>query len=236
MKKVYFVTGIDTDAGKSIVTGVLARDWAGRGRRVVTQKFIQTGCPGLSEDIETHRRIMGTGLLPEDLDGTTCPIVFTYPASPHLAAAIDSRRIDLSLIGKCTEKLLEKYDVVLLEGAGGLFVPLEGLYNTIDYVAERRLPVILVTSPRLGSINHTLLSLEACRNRNIEVAKVVYNLYPPTDAPITDGTPGLPENVPAGVSSSGPVAGGKRPGTNYRKEAFELRFVPRTNNTKGSGC
>lgn len=152
------------------------------------------------------------------------------------AAAIDSRRIDLSLIGKCTEKLLEKYDVVLLEGAGGLFVPLEGLYNTIDYVAERRLPVILVTSPRLGSINHTLLSLEACRNRNIEVAKVVYNLYPPTDAPITDGTPGLPENVPAGVSSSGPVAGGKRPGTNYRKEAFELRFVPRTNNTKGSGC
>ena len=109
MKKVYFVTGIDTDAGKSIVTGVLARDWAGRGRRVVTQKFIQTGCPGLSEDIETHRRIMGTGLLPEDLDGTTCPIVFTYPASPHLAAAIDSRRIDLSLIGKCTEKLLEKY-------------------------------------------------------------------------------------------------------------------------------
>ena len=188
MKKVYFVTGIDTDAGKSIVTGVLARDWAGRGRRVVTQKFIQTGCPGLSEDIETHRRIMGTGLLPEDLDGTTCPIVFTYPASPHLAAAIDSRRIDLSLIGKCTEKLLEKYDVVLLKGAGGLFVPLEGLYNTIDYVAERRLPVILVTSPRLGSINHTLLSLEACRNRNIEVAKVVYNLYPPTDAPITDGT------------------------------------------------
>ena len=172
MKKVYFVTGIDTDAGKSIVTGVLARDWAGRGRRVVTQKFIQTGCPGLSEDIETHRRIMGTGLLPEDLDGTTCPIVFTYPASPHLAAAIDSRRIDLSLIGKCTEKLLEKYDVVLLEGAGGLFVPLEGLYNTIDYVAERRLPVILVTSPRLGSINHTLLSL----------------LFPPTDAPITDGT------------------------------------------------
>ena len=107
MKKVYFVTGIDTDAGKSIVTGVLARDWAGRGRRVVTQKFIQTGCPGLSEDIETHRRIMGTGLLPEDLDGTTCPIVFTYPASPHLAAAIDSRRIDLLLIGNAPKNCLK---------------------------------------------------------------------------------------------------------------------------------
>lgn len=188
MKRVYFITGIDTDAGKSIVTGVLAREWTARGKRVITQKFIQTGCTGLSEDIETHRRIMGIGLLPEDLDGTTCPILFTYPASPHLAAAIDKRSIDLSLVGKSTEKLLNKYDTVLLEGAGGLFVPLEGLYNTIDYVAEHKLPVILVTSPRLGSINHTLLSLEACRSRGIEVAKVVYNLYPPTGEPITGDT------------------------------------------------
>ena len=69
MKRAYFVTGIDTDAGKSIVTGVLARALSARGERVITQKFIQTGCDGLSEDIETHRRIMGIGLLPEDEDG-----------------------------------------------------------------------------------------------------------------------------------------------------------------------
>ncbi|WP_297448909.1 dethiobiotin synthase [uncultured Alistipes sp.] len=188
MKKVYFVTGIDTDAGKSIVTGTLAREWSARGLRVITQKFVQTGCRGLSEDIETHRRIMGCGLQPEDRDGTTCPVVFTYPASPHLAAVLDGREIDLGLVAESTEKLLRKYDIVLLEGAGGLFVPLRGLYNTIDYIADHRLPVILVTSPRLGSINHTLLSLEACRHRGIEVAKVVYNLYPPTGEPITGDT------------------------------------------------
>lgn len=188
MKKVYFVTGIDTDAGKSIVTGTLAREWSARGLRVITQKFVQTGCRGLSEDIETHRRIMGCGLLPEDRDGTTCPVVFTYPASPHLAAVLDGREIDLGLVAESTEKLLRKYDIVLLEGAGGLFVPLRGLYNTIDYIADHRLPVILVTSPRLGSINHTLLSLEACRHRGIEVVKVVYNLYPPTGEPITGDT------------------------------------------------
>lgn len=188
MKKVYFVTGIDTDAGKSIVTGVLAREWRAQGQRVITQKFIQTGCTNSSEDIETHRRIMGIDLLPEDRDGTTCPIIFTYPASPHFAAALDQRTIDLSRIAQSTETLLSQYDTVLLEGAGGLFVPLIGWYQTIDYIAEHHLPVILVTSPRLGSINHTLLSLEACRNRNIEVAKVVYNLYPPTSAPITDDT------------------------------------------------
>ena len=175
MKRAYFVTGIDTDAGKSIVTGVLAQALSARGERVITQKFIQTGCDGLSEDIETHRRIMGIGLLPEDEDGTTCPIVFTYPASPHLAAAIDGRDIDLTLIGRSTEKLLQKYDTVLIEGAGGLYVP-------------HGLPVVLVTSPRLGSINHTLLSLEACRNRNIEVAAVAYNLYPPAPEPIVRDT------------------------------------------------
>lgn len=190
MKRVYFVTGIDTDAGKSIVTGVLARTWRAQGERVITQKFVQTGCVGRSEDIETHRRIMGIALQPEDLDGTTCPLIFSYPSSPHFAAQLDHRTLDLSQIEASTQRLWTHYhyDTVLLEGAGGLFVPLEGLYTTIDYIADHHLPVILVTSPRLGSINHTLLSLEACRHRKIEIAKVVYNLYPPTAQPITDET------------------------------------------------
>ena len=131
---------------------------------------------------------MGIPLQEVDLDGTTCPIIFTYPSSPQLAAEIDHREIDLSLVEKSTAKLLESYDTVLLEGAGGLFVPLTDTYSTIDYITDHHLPLILVTSPRLGSINHTVLSLEACFNRHIEVAKLVYNLYPPTSKEITDDT------------------------------------------------
>lgn len=187
-KELYFVSGIDTDAGKSIVTGVLARTWREAGRRVTTQKFIQTGNTTVSEDIETHRRLMGIPLQPEDLDGTTCPLIFTYPSSPQLAAALDGREIDLSKVDRSSQILLTLYDTVLLEGAGGLFVPLTDTYSTIDYIAERNIPLILVTSPRLGSINHTVLSLEACRARGIEVAMVVYNLYPSTDAPIVEDT------------------------------------------------
>ena len=187
-ENVFFVSGIDTDTGKSYATGYLAKLWNGQGIRTITQKLIQTGNDGLSEDIELHRRIMGIPLQREDLDGTTCPITFTYPASPQLAAEIDNREIDLSLVEKSTGKLLESYDTVLLEGAGGLFVPLTDTYSTIDYIADHRLPVILVTSPRLGSINHTVLSLEACRARNIEVAELVYNLYPPTSREITEDT------------------------------------------------
>ena len=187
-ENVFFVSGIDTNIGKSYATGYLAKSWNGQGIRTITQKLIQTGNTGLSEDIELHRRIMGIPLQREDLDGTTCPITFTYPASPQLAAEIDNREIDLSLVEKSTGKLLESYDTVLLEGAGGLFVPLTDTYSTIDYIADHRLPVILVTSPRLGSINHTVLSLEACRARNIEVAELVYNLYPPTSREITEDT------------------------------------------------
>ena len=84
----------------------------------------------------------------------------------------------MSQIRPSTEKLLQKYDTVLIEGAGGLYVPLSEAYQTIDYVAEHGLPVVLVTSPRLGSINHTLLSFEAIKNRGIALDTVLYNLYP----------------------------------------------------------
>ena len=186
--RVYFITGIDTDAGKSIVTGVLAREMAARGRKVITQKFVQTGCRDISEDIVAHREIMGIGLTPEDMDGTTCPILLSYPSSPALAARIDHTEIDTSVITAATKKLLQKYDTVLIEGAGGLMVPLTDNMLTVDYVAMHDLPVIVVTSPRLGSINHTLLTLETCRSRSITVDMLVYNTYTPTSALITDDT------------------------------------------------
>lgn len=175
---VYFISGIDTDAGKSIVTGVIARTLLKKGVNVVTQKFIQTGCVGISEDILKHREIMGIEPLEVDKDGTTCPYVMTYPASPHLAAEIDKVDIDVKRIHQSTVKLAAMYDMVLLEGAGGLYVPVTRDYLTIDYIQEYKHPLILVSSSKLGSINHTLMSLELCRLRGIEVKYVVYNDFP----------------------------------------------------------
>lgn len=175
---VYFISGIDTDAGKSIVTGVIARTLLKKGVKVITQKFIQTGCRGISEDILKHREIMGIEPQEVDKDGTTCPYVMTYPASPHLAAEIDKITIDTAIIHRSTEKLTALYDKVLLEGAGGLFVPVNRHYLTIDYVQDNGYPLILVASSKLGSINHTLMSLELCRLRGIDVKYVVYNDFP----------------------------------------------------------
>lgn len=175
---VYFISGIDTDAGKSIVTGILARTLQNKGVNVITQKFIQTGCVGISEDILKHREIMGIEPQEVDKNGTTCPYVMTYPASPHLAAEIDRITIDTHVIRRATEALSQLYDVVLLEGAGGLYVPVTRDYMTIDYVQDNKYPLILVASSKLGSINHTLMSLEVCRFRGIDVRYLIYNYFP----------------------------------------------------------
>lgn len=178
MSKTVFISGIDTDAGKSIVTGLMALSLKEKGVNVITQKFVQTGNTTSSEDIEKHREIMGVKPYSVDTDRTTCPLIFTYPCSPHLAAEIDKTSIDLNLITDATKKLESKFEKVLLEGAGGLYVPISREYYTIDYVQEHDLPLILVTSSKLGSINHTLMSLELCKNRGINVVGLVYNEFP----------------------------------------------------------
>lgn len=181
MSQAYFISGIDTDAGKSYVTGYLASRLMKEGKRVVTQKFIQTGNVGFSEDIDLHRKIMGIGPLPEDTDHTTAPVIFSYPASAQLAARMDGREIDLDVIDSATATLLERYDVVLIEGAGGLMVPITDEFFTIDYVKTRNLPILLVVNGVLGSINHAILSLEAIKSRGIQLAGVLYNEHFDTD-------------------------------------------------------
>ena len=121
---------------------------------------------------------MDIALTDDDREGLTMPEIFSYPCSPHLASRIDGRPIDFDKIERATEELSHRYDIVLLEGAGGLMVPLSEEFLTIDYVAQKGYPLLFVTSGKLGSINHTLLSLEAIKSRGIELDTVLYNLYP----------------------------------------------------------
>lgn len=188
MMNVLFVSGIDTNIGKSYATAYLLGLLRQRGQTAISQKMIQTGNVGYSEDIELHRRLLGDPLGDVDLDFTTAPLIYSYPASPHLAARIDDRPIDLSILDEATQRLCTMYDVVVLEGAGGLMVPITEEYLTADFVADRHYPLALVTCGRLGSLNHTLLSLEVCRSRGIEVRYVVYNRYPRVDDLIEEDT------------------------------------------------
>ncbi|MDO4771582.1 dethiobiotin synthase [Porphyromonas sp.] len=187
-EKVYFVTGIDTDCGKTVATASLSARLLSEGSNCITQKLIQTGCEGVSDDILTHRKIEQRPLTEEDESRLTCPLIYTYPCSPHMAVALDGKELDLSTAGRATETLLTKYEKVLIEGAGGLMVPLTEEYLTVDYIADRQLPVILVTTAKLGSINHTLLSLEVLTKRGITLSALVYNKGISTDEKITAET------------------------------------------------
>lgn len=183
-----FVSGIDTDAGKSYATGWLAAELRKNGIDAITMKFVQTGNENYSEDIEVHRKLMGIKQVDLDLDHTTAPEIFTYPCSPDLAARIDKREIDFDKIDNAIKRLTSKYDCTLVEGAGGLMVPLKGEYLTIDYIRDRKLPLVLVTNGSLGSISHTLLSLKAVEDYGIRLLAVIYNTYFDYDKIIADDT------------------------------------------------
>lgn len=186
-KETIFVTGIDTDAGKSYATGWLANQIAATGRSVMTQKFVQTGNEGRSEDIELHRRIMHRDMAAEEY-ALTAPMIFTYPSSPHLAARVDGREVDIKAIDEARKTLEERYDTLLVEGAGGMMVPLTERYLTIDYITDRRLDVALVTNAKLGSISHTLLALEAIERRGLNLRNLLYNTHFDTDPVIAPET------------------------------------------------
>lgn len=186
--KQVFVTGTGTDVGKSYATGWLARELNREGVSCITQKMIQTGNIGHSEDIDRHRQIMGTGLLEVDRQGITATEIFSYPCSPHLAAKIDKRPIDFIGIKDATDTLSRLYDVVLVEGAGGIMVPLKNEYLTIDYIKEFDLPVIVTIGGQLGSINHALLTLCMIENYDLDLFGVVYNPFFDKDKTICDDT------------------------------------------------
>ena len=173
--RVYFVSGIDTGVGKTMATGLMARSLVANGRGVITVKMVQTGCDGFSEDLEAHRAISGGERFPEDDLGLTAPQIFKFPSSPLLAARREGRTVDLEAIRRAVARCAEAHEIVLVEGAGGLDVPLTDDTLTVDFAAAQRWPLILVACGRLGSINHTLLSLEAAKARGMLVAGVVWN-------------------------------------------------------------
>lgn len=181
----YFITAIDTDAGKTIVTGLLGKYLKDKNADVITMKLSQTGCEKVSEDIEKHRELMGEALRNEDLSGETCPYLFQFPASPHLAAEMENRKIEPDRLIQSIRSIETKYSEVLVEGVGGLMVPINHDVLVADFIQKHNFPVILVTSGKLGSINHTLLTLEVLKHRGVQLYGMIYNHHPVTAPEIT---------------------------------------------------
>lgn len=173
---IFVVAGIDSGIGKTVATGLLARWFKDTGSTAITMKMVQTGGSDFSDDIVAHRKLASQEMVEEDALGLTCPYIFSVACSPHLAARLDGRPIDPEVIVDAAKQLAGVYPIVLLEAVGGLFTPLGDDICVIDLIQQCSWPVILVTGPRPGSINHTIAALEALDNRGVALQGLIYNL------------------------------------------------------------
>jgi len=170
-----FVTATDTGAGKSVVTGLLAGYLRCKGYRIITQKWVQTGSLDFPSDIAVHLKIMG--IARKDIMGylgLVCPYALKFPASPHLAARAERKKISRARIKDSFKSLAAEFDFVIVEGIGGALVPIDKKHLVIDIVKELNLPVLVVAGNKLGAINHTLLTIEALRRRKLKILGVVF--------------------------------------------------------------
>ena len=181
----FFITATDTGVGKTVIAAAIANWFHRRGRRVGVCKIAATGC--------VHRR---EGLVSEDAEylahwsdsifplDTICPIRYADPLAPAVAAERSGIPLDWSALQSSLDALSSNSDVLIVEGVGGILVPMDQQHTVLDVAADLGLPAVIVARAGLGTINHTLLTIAALRSKKVPIAGVIINRYP-TDTPDT---------------------------------------------------
>ncbi len=171
----YFVTGTDTDVGKTLVSCALLHAFAEQGMRVVGMKPVAAGGCDENGRNDDDRKLRAASSVQAGF-GQTNPYCFTHAVAPHLAARFVGVSINMERIIESYRELAAQADVVIVEGAGGFRVPLNDRQEISDIAVELGLPVILVVGMRLGCINHALLTVDAIRAKGLELAGWVANV------------------------------------------------------------
>jgi dethiobiotin synthetase len=185
-----FVTGTGTEVGKTVVAAALARTLAAEGRRVAVFKPCVTGLDEFPVDGPDSRYIGGNSAHRPDHEvlalaaGSAqsaeeiAPYRYGPPASPHLAAALAGEEIEPRRLRVAAAAAAEGADLLVCEGVGGLLVPLAPGYLVRDLAVDLGYPLVIAAAPGLGTINHTLLTIESARAAGLEVAAVVLTPWP----------------------------------------------------------
>lgn len=180
MTQHFWVVGTDTDVGKTLVTTYFMRYFQAKEKTVIPYKPVQTGLitensKSYYGDTAFYQSFSEKTLVEEHLNSYS----FKVPASPHLAARLENTVIKSGVILQQIQQLKSLYEYVICEGAGGLYVPLveKENYYFLHLIKESQLPVVLVTRTTLGTINHTLLTIETLKKSNVPIIGIVFNAF-----------------------------------------------------------
>jgi dethiobiotin synthetase len=222
-----FITGTGTDVGKTWVAAGLTAALRQRGVKAVYFKPVQSGCPEaggrlIPTDADFARTLAG---LTEPLEVLT-PITLELPLAPGVAAAQAGVEVDLGRIADGLEDLAGRYEFLVVEGAGGLYVPLAGThFLVLDLIRWLNLPLAVVAQSGLGTINHTVLTVKAAQAAGVVVAGVILNRYPEKPGLAAATNPGVIEAL-TGVPILGRVPEVPDPESPAGREVFLVAIRP----------
>lgn len=189
MSKGFFITGTDTGVGKTIISGAIIKAFSFFGIKACGMKPVESGCSREGEVLMPYDGMFLKQIahMEEQITLIT-PCCFESPLAPLSASEIERTDINITKIKKAFNKLSKNYESVVVEGIGGLLAPIRKDYYLIDLAKEFRLPLIVVTRPGLGTINHTMLTVNYALKEGMEVAGVIINYCQPPENTLAEKT------------------------------------------------
>ena len=176
MEKGYFITGTDTGVGKTLVAGGLAALYKNKGLDVGVMKPVATGCKRVNNRLVSDDAVfLKLSAEVEDEYELINPVSLEQPLAPTVAAQLSNTKIDTDKINTAYDTLCERHEYMIVEGIGGLLVPIDEYYFVVDMAEEMELPLIVVCRPTLGTINHTLLTVSYARQHGLDVKGIIIN-------------------------------------------------------------
>lgn len=183
-----FITGTDTGVGKTVVAAGLALALRERGMRVGVMKPVATGCVGDGKRLVSGDAVYLFEAAENEHPALTNPLRFRNALAPSVASVIEKKEIPIEKILKAYRELQRYYDFIIVEGIGGLLVPITKDYFVANLIHEFGLPIVIVARGGLGTINHTLLTIDAATIRGFEIRGIIFNRMPRVNFSIAEIT------------------------------------------------
>ncbi len=196
MSQGVFITGTDTGVGKTLIAGALAACYRKGGVRAGVMKPVESGCRRLEDGLHPDDALFLKKMAASaDALDDIVPYRLEQPLTPSVAAALAGVTIDLEVINRSYRRIAGRNDIVLVEGAGGLLAPIFQRLTAVDLIRLLRTPLIIVARNALGTINHTLLTVEHARRSGLDVLGIIVNQCSPSPDLSAETNPGIIERL-----------------------------------------